>query len=287
MHDGMSGAALIEPPGVSVQTARPMTGAARDSTSVRRRFASDEILFRQGEPSAWVVLVHSGVVEVLRETGADAILLGTAGAGEFIGEMGVLEARPRSATVRAASDLEVELIEPQAFLERVSQDPALAHRLLLRMSARLRHVEDLLGRLHAAVRAEPGDAATPGRLPSIELRATTYAAQFYVGVAPIAVAQLPFTVGREAAPHEVTAGVPADLAIAEPAPYRLSPLHFRLFAEANQVWLRDLGSELGTIVNQTPLGRDFPRDGMALLPGANAVVAGGRGSPFEFVVTLS
>ena len=45
---------------------------------MRRRFASGEILFRQGDPSARVVLVHSGVVEVLRETGADAILLGTA-----------------------------------------------------------------------------------------------------------------------------------------------------------------------------------------------------------------
>ena len=254
---------------------------------MRRRFAANEILFRQGDASAWVVLVHSGVVEVLRETGADAILLGSASAGEFIGEMGVLEGRPRSATVRAVSDLEVELIEPQAFLERVSHDPALAHRLLVRMSARLRHVEDLLGRLHAAVRAEPGAPATPGRLPSIELRATTYAAQFYVGVAPIAVAQLPFTVGRAAAAHEVAAGAPADLVIAEPAPYRLSPLHFRLLAEADQVWLRDLGSELGTIVNQIPLGRDLPRDGLALQQGDNAVVAGGRGSPFEFVVTLS
>jgi hypothetical protein len=106
-------------------------------------------------------------------------------------------------------------------------------------------------------------------------------------VAPIAVVQLPFTVGREAAPHEGTAGAPADLAIAEPAPYRLSPLHFRLLVEADQIWLRDLGSDLGTIVNQTPLGREFPRDGLALHTGDNTVVAGGRGSPFEFVVTLS
>lgn len=128
------------------------------------------------------------------------------------------------------------------------------------------------------MRAEPDGAATPGRLPSIELRATTYAAQFYVGVAPIAVAQLPFTVGRGAAPYEVTAGAPADLAIAEPAPYRLSPLHFRLLVEGDQVWLRDLASDLGTIVKQTPFGRDFPRDGLALQPGDNTVVAGGRGS---------
>ena len=58
------------------------------------------------------------------------------------------------------------------------------------------------------MRAERRDAAAPGRLPSIELGATTYTAQFYVGIDPITVAHLPFTVGHEAAPHEVTAGVP-------------------------------------------------------------------------------
>jgi CRP/FNR family transcriptional regulator, cyclic AMP receptor protein len=252
---------------------------------MRRDLASGEILFRQGDPSDWVVLVRSGRVEVLRETGGDSILLGTARAGEFIGEMGVLEARPRSATVRAATELEVELIERTAFLERVSRDPALAHKLLTRMSRRLRHVEDLLARLHA--RSHDPRPARVGARPALELRAATYAAKFYVGLEPIAIDHLPFTVGREAGPDEVVAGGAADLAIAEPEPYRLSRLHFALLAEGDAIWLRDLGSELGTIVNGTPLGRDFPHDGVLLQAGANAVVAGGKGSPFEFSVIVS
>ncbi|MCE3249224.1 MAG: hypothetical protein K0R41_3049 [Geminicoccaceae bacterium] len=254
---------------------------------MRKELASGEILFQQGDPSDWVVLVRSGRVEVLRETGGDAILLGTARAGEFIGEMGVLEARPRSATVRAATDLEVELIERTAFLERVSRDPALAHKLLTRMSRRLRHVEDLLARLHARSHDPLGRPALAGARPALELRAATYAAKFYVGLEPIAIEHLPFTVGRAAGPDEVVAGGAADLAIAEPEPYRLSRHHFSLLAEGDGIWLRDLGSELGTIVNGTPLGRDFPHDGVALHAGANAVVAGGKGSPFEFSVVLS
>ena len=50
----------------------------------------------------------------MREVGAELIRLGAAKEGEFLGEMGVLEGRPRSATVRAASALEVELIGRQA-----------------------------------------------------------------------------------------------------------------------------------------------------------------------------
>jgi hypothetical protein len=149
------------------------------------------------------------------------------------------------------------------------------------MSVRLRHVEDLLAGLHAAAQT----AAGPAEIGAVELRAVTYAAKFYIGLEPIAIERLPFTAGRAAGPGE--AGPAADLAIAEPAPYRLSPLHFRLFAEGGQIWLRDLRSELGTIVNQVPLGQDFTIDSVPLRHGANSVVAGGVGSPFEFEISLS
>ena len=248
---------------------------------MEKRFAAGEILLREGDPSDSVVLVRAGRVEVLRRVGDEEILLGSAGAGEFVGEMGVLEGRLRSASVRAASEVAAELMTREAFLLRVSQDPALAHRLLLRMSARLRHVEDLLAGLHAATQV----GASPAEIDAIELRAVTYAAKFYVGVEPIAIERLPFTVGRAAGPEE--AAPAADLAIAEPAPYRLSPLHFRLLVEGGRIWLRDLRSELGTIVNQVPLGQDFPIDSVPLRRGANAVVAGGVGSPFEFEISLS
>lgn len=248
---------------------------------MEKRFAAGEILLREGDPSDSVVLVRAGRVEVLRRVGDEEILLGSAGAGEFVGEMGVLEGRLRSASVRAASEVAAELMTREAFLLRVSQDPALAQKLLLRMSARLRHVEDLLAGLHAATQA----GASPAEVGAIELRAVTYAAKFYVGVEPVAIERLPFTVGRAAGPE---GAVPAaDLAIAEPAPYRLSPLHFRLFVEGGRIWLRDLRSELGTIVNQVPLGQDFPIDSVPLRRGANAVVAGGVGSPFEFEISLS
>jgi CRP-like cAMP-binding protein len=254
-----------------------------------KRFQPGDILFRQGDPSDHVVLVRSGHAEVLREVGDDCILLGTAKEGEFLGEMGVLEERPRSATVRAASELEVELISRRGFLERVSGDAQLAHRLLVRMSARLRDVEDMLAALHtvsAEARARAEAATPPPAVPTIRLEATTYAAMLYVGSEPIRITGLPYVVGRQSDIGEPDAANKPDLEIPDPKPYRLSRRHFSILAEDGAVQVRDLNSEFGTIVNEIPLGHDFAQDRLPLLQGENAVIAGGRDSPYAFAVTL-
>jgi CRP-like cAMP-binding protein len=260
---------------------------------MRRRFEAGETLFRQGDPSDVAIQLISGSVDVLREVGDDAIVLGTVREGEFVGEMGVLEGRARSATVRAATRVEAELIERQAFLDRVGDEPELARKLLVRMSTRLRDVEDTLTRLYARSGEEAPRrdlVETPRRThaaPSLMLRAATERARGVLGADLMPIARLPFTVGRKPADDEAPALVAADLAIPEPPPYRLSRAHFSLVAQGDEVIVRDLASTLGTIVNDRPLGWDFPSDSAPLRQGENTIVAGGRGSPFVFTVTWS
>jgi CRP/FNR family cyclic AMP-dependent transcriptional regulator len=262
-----------------------------------KRFEADEFLFREGDPSQFAILIHSGSADVLRQVGEDSIVLGTVKAGEWVGEMGLLEDRARSATVRAASRVEAELVERQAFLDRVSDEPELARKLLVRMSARLRDVEDMLTSLYAAqgggapgrgelVEAAPSPSAPPSALPSITLAATTRGAQLVIGSEPIAITRLPFTVGREPDEGEAAAPITPDLLIPDPAPYRLSRAHFSLIERGGEIVVRDLASTLGTIVNDRPLGRDFPIDTAPLHPGENTIVAGGKGSPFVFAAVI-
>jgi hypothetical protein len=152
----------------------------------------------------------------------------------------------------------------------------------------LRDVEDMLTRLHVAAEAEARERdAQDHDVPALEITAVTYAAKFYVGVAPIRITNLPFTVGRGRGNHEVGPDARPDLEVPEPEPFRLSRRHFCLLAEDHRVLVRDLSSELGTIVNEVPLGRDFGQDAALLHRGANRVVAGGAGSPFEFDVALA
>ena len=105
-------------------------------------FAEGQVLFREGDPADDVFRLLSGAVEILRELDGDPILLGKVGAGQFIGEMGVIENRPRSATARAASEVEVEILTPTEFLDQIASSPQAARELIQRLSQRLREADD-------------------------------------------------------------------------------------------------------------------------------------------------
>ena len=92
----------------------------KGTVMARKHFAEGQILFREGDAADGVFRLLSGYVDVLRELDGDPILLGTVGAGQFIGEMGVVENRPRSATARAASEVEVEFLNPTEFLDQIA-----------------------------------------------------------------------------------------------------------------------------------------------------------------------
>ena len=108
----------------------------------RTHFAEGQILFREGDPADGVFRLISGTVDVLRELDGDPILLGTVGTGQFIGEMGVVENRPRSATARAASEVEVEFLTPTEFVGEIAGSPRTARELIQRLSQRLREADD-------------------------------------------------------------------------------------------------------------------------------------------------
>jgi hypothetical protein len=72
----------------------------------------------------------------------EPILLGAVGAGQFIGEMGVVENRPRSATAQAASEVEIEILTPTEFFDQIAGSPPAARELIQRLSQRLRAADD-------------------------------------------------------------------------------------------------------------------------------------------------
>src|ERR1700757_3921186 len=108
----------------------------------RTHFAEGQVLFREGDLPDSVFRLLSGSVDILRELDGEPILLGTVGAGQFIGEMGVVENRPRSATARAAGEVEVEILTPAEFFDRIAGSPPAARELIQRLSQRLREADD-------------------------------------------------------------------------------------------------------------------------------------------------
>src|SRR5262249_25198403 len=107
-----------------------------------RSFAEGQVLFIEGDPADSVFRLVSGGVDIVRELDGEPILLGTVGAGQFIGEMGVVENQPRSATARAATEVEVEILFPAEFFDQIAHSPRAARELIHRLSQRLREADD-------------------------------------------------------------------------------------------------------------------------------------------------
>lgn len=88
----------------AVATMEPDTRQALLRSGRRRSFAAGVTLMRQGEPGGSLVLVESGVVEILvSDADGRAAFLTFRTAGALVGEFAVLGDRPRCATVVAVT----------------------------------------------------------------------------------------------------------------------------------------------------------------------------------------
>ena len=131
------------------------------------RFVDGQILFKEGDASDGVFRLLSGSVDVVRELDGDIVLLGTVGVGELIGEMGVVESRPRSATVRATSEVEAEFLKPTEFLDQIASSPQAARELIRRLSQRLREADDRIVTLSVRSGSHSGvPSLSTGRRPT-------------------------------------------------------------------------------------------------------------------------
>jgi CRP/FNR family transcriptional regulator, cyclic AMP receptor protein len=261
--------------------------------TLRSKFKEGDLLFHQGSAGDRVLRIVEGEVEVLREIAGALVVLGHARAGEWLGEMAVIENRSRSATARATTDGVVEILTAPQFLDLISRDPAMARDVILRLSVRLRRVDDKFASevatsahgfggpdSSARQETEPHDAAT------ILLMANSDALRARIGASEIPVEKLPFVVGRVHLDAEGASSTAPDLLIEDNPPFRLSRQHFMIARSGESLLVSDLGSALGTIVNGQPIGHHFMRDTAPLVQGNNDIVAGGRGSQFQFVVSV-
>lgn len=268
----------------------------------QRSYHEGEFLFKEGDPSHFACRIVSGEVEVIKELDNQTVVLGIIKAGEFLGEMGVIEGKPRNATARTKTDVTADLFNKEQFLRLMSDDTNSAYQLIARLCERLRSVDQKLaeatvskdvrtysfadishqkGSTSLTVYEEaPADSHDLGLkiLANSELVATGFPKN------GLAVTDFPFHVGREPAPKETAPSFKIDLTIHDQPPYRLSRIHFCIEKNKQGFLVRDLGSTLGTQVNGEFLGNDFARDSRQLQHGENVVIAGGLGSPFAFPV---
>ncbi len=105
------------------------------------RVGAGAVFMQEGETihTDYMVLLLDGEVRV--DTGATApregTVVGVIGPGSLIGEMGLLDGGPRSATCTAATDLLVAVLARDSLRRLMDEHPGVAARLLLAISKRM------------------------------------------------------------------------------------------------------------------------------------------------------
>ncbi len=101
-----------------------------------------EVIFHEGDPGKHVYLIVSGSVEIYKTVGDQRQLLNTIGSGEIFGEMGLVSNEPRFATVIAAEDCRLIMVQDKAFhLALVNEKMPIIKPLISQLVERFRTVE--------------------------------------------------------------------------------------------------------------------------------------------------
>jgi CRP-like cAMP-binding protein len=109
-----------------------------------KHFATGDLIMRQGDASDALHVITRGRVRVERDQPGDApLLLAELGPGDVIGEMGLLDNAPRSATVTALEDTETLELHGTVVALVIMQFPQIATALLRILSRRLRSADEL------------------------------------------------------------------------------------------------------------------------------------------------
>lgn len=101
------------------------------------------------------------------------------------------------------------------------------------------------------------------------------------------VSQFPLRIGRASDAREAEAGELNDLWLLDQKPYHVSRNHCEIVVDGKGPYVRDRGSHLGCVVNDTPIGARGAAEFARLEPGENVVVIGSRMSKYQFRVVVS
>ena len=102
-----------------------------------RDFGAGSVLFEEGHAGDYMYVIQTGSVEIRRQVGESERVLAVLPAGEFFGEMAILNGRPRSATAVVRTQSRLFVIEGKTFEAMLRARPEIAMRIIKSLASRL------------------------------------------------------------------------------------------------------------------------------------------------------
>ena len=246
----------------------------------QRRFTAGETIFQEGDPSDLAYLIWSGRVEVVKRTADGPRRIAVLGENDFLGEMGVIESRPRSASAKALDDVICSAISQEEFVDQILNRPNEALDLLRVLFDRLRTMNDELARAQAAGALE----AVPDY--RITLYPTTPEMERALPREGLEVPRLPYRIGRKPSDRASVLLVVNELELPDSAAFVVSPNHMAFEREGKSLIVRDRGSKSGTLVGAEALGAGAGKLTVALTEERTEIALGRFGSPYRMIAEV-
>jgi len=220
-------------------------------------FEAGEFVFKEGELGTEMYIVQEGRVEILKDLQGESRLLATLEKGDFFGEMSVLEDLPRTASVKAATDVKLLMINGSTFDQMLRSNPEIAVRMMRKLSRRLRETDNMLRASIGGPAAAPmvempapqeaKSASSPERL--IHLKSGM---EFFLSLGPETM------IGRK----DPVTGINPDIDLTPVDTQRsISRRHSKIYRRGGKYYLaEEIGTMNGTFVNGTRLETGVPAE---------------------------
>lgn len=113
------------------------------SLLIERRFPKHKTIVEEGAPGDYMYIIVEGRVKVTKLSGdGREKILELLDVGDFFGEMSLLDEYPRSASVKALSDVRIMALARNDFLGLLSRSPDLALSVIQELTRRIRQVDE-------------------------------------------------------------------------------------------------------------------------------------------------
>ncbi len=126
-------------------------------TSERLTFQAGDILCKQGEMGDAAYVIINGKADVVVDSPTGPLTVATMQKNDVVGEIAILINIPRTATIKAASELTTLRITKDLFLRTISEFPEMSVEMMRVLAERLVRTTEELQKAKESLRKETGE----------------------------------------------------------------------------------------------------------------------------------
>tara|TARA_B100001093_G_scaffold507961_1_gene569317 strand:+ start:1354 stop:2139 length:786 start_codon:yes stop_codon:yes gene_type:complete len=257
------------------------------------RLNPGSVIFSEGDASAEAYRIVSGKVQITIATKSGPRILSQLSNGEFFGELGMVDALPRSASATALNETVLEVITLENFFDYIASDKAIfsgylrgvferlrVSRLKLRMALGKDASTEYIGKDDRTLEEVFFGTSLHGKEANQQERTIqlTFTPRKGETTEKI-IERFPFRIGRSYGYN--------DLSIPDEEPYQVSRNHCCIEEHSGHFFVKDFGSKLGTVVNGKRITKDPAGSMEELIIGENVIILGRDESPHKLRVIVS